>query len=54
MNDDKHEMTQKEADQDFKNSVARIFMEKVPNAHVDEDGFIVIPMKRNNKDRKED
>lgn len=45
MDDTNKEFTAEEAEQDFKNKMASIFMRKVPGAHVDEDGFICIPMK---------
>lgn len=44
--DDKNmkEMTQKEAEKDFRDSLADIFKNKVPGVHIDDEGFIVIPM----------
>ncbi len=45
----KKEMTQEEAEQDFKDAVAKIFKDKVPGAYVDEDGLIVIPRRGRRK-----
>lgn len=52
--DDEREMTAEEAEQDFKDKMAGIFMEKYKGAHVDEDGFIVVPMPRRTKKDNED
>lgn len=49
MDDTNKEFTAEEAEQDFKNKMASIFMEKVPGTHIDEDGFICIPMKGRKK-----
>ncbi len=43
MDDNKKEVTQEEAEQDFKENVFNIFAEKAPGAYRDENGFIVIP-----------
>ena len=42
MDDNKKEMTQEEAEQDFKENVFNIFSEKYPDVTRDENGFIVI------------
>ena len=50
MNNEKKEMTQEEAEQDFQNKVFGVFSEKLEGVHRDKDGFIVIPrasMKKN-------
>ncbi len=51
MNDEKKEMTQEEAEQDFKDKFLSIMSEKIDGVYKDEDGFIVIPMRR--RERKE-
>lgn len=38
------EVVQKEAEQDFRDSFAEILKDKVPGVHIDENGFIVVPM----------
>ncbi len=43
MNDEQKEMTQKEAEEDFKNAVADVFSKQVAGLYRDADGFIVIP-----------
>ena len=43
MNDEQKEMTQEEAEQDFKDKMFDIFSEKLEGVHRDKDGFIVIP-----------
>lgn len=49
MSNEKKKMTQEEAEQDFQNAMSNIFSEKIPGVRRDEDGFIVIPMKRRKK-----
>ena len=51
MEDEKKEMTQEEAEQDFKNKFFSIMSEKIDGVYKDEDGFIVVPMRR--RERKE-
>ena len=43
MDETKKEMTQEEAEQDFKDKMFDIFSEKLEGVHRDKDGFIVIP-----------
>ena len=43
MNDEQKEMTQEEAEEDFKNAVADVFSKQVADVYRDADGFIVIP-----------
>lgn len=45
MDNDKKEMTKEEVEQDFKNQMFDIFKEKISDAHIDEDGFIVVPIR---------
>ena len=53
MNDEsKREMTQEEAEQDFKDNVFKVFSEKMPNAYRDENGFLVIPRVPRKKERE--
>ncbi len=52
MNDKSKEMTPEEAEQNFKDAVEKIFAEKVPGVYRDKDGFIVIPMKRKKKRKR--
>lgn len=40
------EMTMEEAENDFREKAAAIFLEKIHGAYVDDDGFIVIPRRR--------
>ena len=46
MDKTKKEITQEEAEEDFKNEVADIFAQKVHGVYRDQDGFIVIPRQR--------
>lgn len=46
MSDDKKEMTKEEVEQDFKNQMFDIFKEKIPDTHIDEGGFIVVPIRK--------
>ena len=46
MSDDKKEMTKEEVEQDFKNQMFDIFKEKIPDTHIDEDGFLVVPIRK--------
>lgn len=43
MDETKKEMTQEEAEKDFKENMFSIFSEKLEGVHRDKDGFIVIP-----------
>ena len=50
MNDaDNKEMTDEELEQDFKDMFASVFTKRVPGSYVDEDGFVVVPVKRRRK-----
>ena len=46
MSDDKKEMTKEEVEQDFKNQMFDIFKEKIPDTHIDEGGFLVVPIRK--------
>ena len=46
MDNDKKEMTKEEVEQDFKNQIFDIFKEKISDTHIDEDGFLVVPIKK--------
>ena len=43
MDETNKEMTQEEAEKDFKENMFSIFSEKLEGVHRDKDGFIVIP-----------
>ena len=49
MDDKKKEMTQEEAEEDFKNAVADIFSKQIPGTHKDSDGYLVVPLLRRKK-----
>ena len=46
MDNDKKEMTKEEVEQDFKNQIFDIFKEKISDTHIDEDGFLVVPIRK--------
>lgn len=46
MDNDKKEMTNEEVEQDFKNQMFDIFKEKISDTYIDEDGFIVVPIRK--------
>lgn len=47
MNNEEKNKTQEAAEQDFYDNLAKIFMEKVPDAYVDEEsGFLIVPRRR--------
>ena len=53
MNNEK-EMTQEEAEADFKNMMAGIFMKEVPGIHIDEESSVIcIPIKHCKKSKRE-
>ena len=39
------------SEQDFKNKVFKALSERNPDAKIDKDGFLVIPVKRRTKDK---
>ena len=57
MDETNKEMTQEEAEKDFKENMFSIFSEKLEGVHRDKDGFIVIPrasIKKRNKKTSDD
>ena len=51
-NENKKGMTNEEAEHKFKDAVFKAFASKMPGVHRDEDGFIVVPVRRNLRDGK--
>lgn len=44
-NNSKKEMTPEEMEKDFKNKMFNALAQKNPGVHIDEDGFIVMPVR---------
>ena len=48
----KKEMTPEEMDKDFKEKMFKALSQKNPGVHMDQDGFIVVPMRVRRKPQK--
>ena len=52
-NNSKKEMTPEEMEKDFKNKMFKALSKKNPGVHIDQDGFIVMPVRVRKKPRND-
>ena len=48
----KKEMTPEEMEKDFKNKMSKVLSKKNPGVHMDQDGFIVMPVRVRKKPKE--